>query len=66
MAKKDDPDYHFTTDMTNEAIEWIKFQQAMTPDKPFMVYYATGAVHAHITPLRNGLKNTKESLMADG
>ena len=45
-AKKDDPDYHFTTDMTDEAIEWIKFQQAMTPDKPFMVYYATGAVHA--------------------
>ncbi|MGB5896182.1 MAG: arylsulfatase [Ignavibacteriaceae bacterium] len=46
VAKKDDPDYHFTTDMTNEAVEWIKFQQAMTPDKPFMVYYATGAVHA--------------------
>ena len=46
VSKKDDPDYHFTTDMTNETIEWIKFQQAMTPDKPFMVYYATGATHA--------------------
>lgn len=46
VHKKDDPDYHFTTDMTNEAIEWIKFQKAMTPDKPFMVYYAPGAVHA--------------------
>ncbi len=46
VHKKDDPDYHFTTDMTNEAINWIKFQQAMTPDKPFMVYYAPGAVHA--------------------
>ncbi|GAB5557415.1 MAG: arylsulfatase [Schleiferiaceae bacterium] len=46
VAKKDDPDYHFTTDMTNEAIEWVKFQNAMTPDKPFMVYYATGATHA--------------------
>jgi arylsulfatase len=46
VSKKDDPDYHFTTDMTNEAIEWVKFQQAMTPDKPFMIYYATGAVHA--------------------
>ena len=46
VAKKDDPDYHFTTDMTDEAIKWIKFQQAMTPDKPFMVYYATGATHA--------------------
>ncbi|GGZ83224.1 arylsulfatase [Algibacter mikhailovii] len=46
VSKKDDPDYHFTTDMTNEAIEWVKFQQAMTPNKPFMVYYATGATHA--------------------
>jgi len=46
VQKKDDPDYHFTTDMTNEAIKWIKFQKAMTPEKPFMVYYAPGAVHA--------------------
>jgi len=46
MAKKDDPDYHFTTDMTTEAVEWVKFQQAMTPNKPFFIYYATGATHA--------------------
>ena len=38
--------YHFTTDMTNQAIGWIKAQQSMTPDKPFFAYYATGAVHA--------------------
>lgn len=46
VNKKDDPDYHFTTDMTDEAIAWVKFQQAMTPEKPFMIYYATGATHA--------------------
>ncbi|MHC4932211.1 MAG: sulfatase-like hydrolase/transferase, partial [Planctomycetota bacterium] len=46
VPKKGGDDYHFTTDMTNEAIEWVKFQQAMTPDRPFMIYYATGAVHA--------------------
>jgi arylsulfatase len=46
VEKKDEEDYHFTTDMTNEAIKWVKFQHAMTPDKPFMIYYATGAVHA--------------------
>jgi len=38
--------YHFTTDMTNQAINWVKAQQALTPDKPFFMYYATGAVHA--------------------
>ncbi len=42
----DDPDYNFMTDMANEAIEWISFQQALTPDKPFFVYFAPGATHA--------------------
>lgn len=41
-----DPNYHFTTDMTNQAISWVRFQQALTPDKPFMIYFATGATHA--------------------
>ena len=38
--------YHFTEDMTNQAINWIKAQQSLTPDKPFFTYFATGAVHA--------------------
>jgi arylsulfatase A-like enzyme len=42
----DDPNYHFTTDMTNRAVEWIRHHQAMTPDRPFFTYYATGATHA--------------------
>jgi arylsulfatase A-like enzyme len=32
--------------MTNQAINWVKAQQSMTPDKPFFTYFATGAVHA--------------------
>jgi arylsulfatase len=42
----DDPDYHFTTDMTNQAVSWVRFQQALTPDKPFFIYFAPGATHA--------------------
>jgi len=42
----ENPNYHFTTDMTNQAISWIRFQQALTPDKPFFTYFATGAAHA--------------------
>ena len=38
--------YHFTEDMTDQAINWVKAQQSMTPDKPFFVYFATGATHA--------------------
>ena len=39
-------DYHFTTDMTDQAINWVSAQQSLTPDKPFFVYFATGATHA--------------------
>lgn len=42
----EDPKYHFTTDMTNQAISWMKFQKALSPDKPFYMYYAPGATHA--------------------
>jgi arylsulfatase len=41
-----DPNYHFTTDMTNQAVSWMRYQQALTPDKPFFVYFAPGATHA--------------------
>jgi arylsulfatase A-like enzyme len=42
----DDPNYHFMNDMTNQAVAWMKFQKAMTPDKPYFMYFAPGAVHA--------------------
>jgi arylsulfatase A-like enzyme len=42
----DDPNYHFMTDMTDHAINWVNFQQSLTPDKPFFMYFAPGAVHA--------------------
>ena len=41
-----DPKYHFMTDMTDKAVAWIRYQKAMTPDKPFFVYFAPGATHA--------------------
>jgi len=39
-------DYHFTTDMTDRAINWVSAQQSLTPDRPFFVYFAPGATHA--------------------
>jgi arylsulfatase A-like enzyme len=41
-----DADYHFTNDMTNQAIGWARYQKALTPEKPFFIYFATGATHA--------------------
>lgn len=44
--KTPDEGYHFTEDMTNKAIKWIRQQKALMPDKPFYVYFAPGATHA--------------------
>jgi arylsulfatase A-like enzyme len=40
------PGYNFMTDMTDNAIAWMRFQHTMTPDKPFFIYFAPGALHA--------------------
>lgn len=40
------PNYHFTADMTDQAIAWVQAEKSITPDKPFMMYFATGATHA--------------------
>jgi arylsulfatase A-like enzyme len=42
----EDPNYHFLTDMTDQTVAWMKYQKALTPDKPFFIYYAPGATHA--------------------
>jgi arylsulfatase len=46
VEHKQSPDYHFTTDMTDQAINWVSAQQTLTPGKPFYLYFATGATHA--------------------
>jgi arylsulfatase A-like enzyme len=44
--------YHFTEDMTDQSIDWVKQQKALMPDKPFFIYFAPGATHAphHVPP----------------
>jgi arylsulfatase A-like enzyme len=42
----DDPNYHFMTDMTDKAVAWIKYQKALSPDRPSFVYFSPGATHA--------------------
>ncbi len=46
VEHRQSPDYHFTVDMTDQAINWVSAQQALTPGKPFYMYFATGATHA--------------------
>lgn len=38
--------YHLTEDLADQAIRMVQDQQQATPDKPFFLYLATGAMHA--------------------
>jgi arylsulfatase len=42
----DNPNYNFDYDIADQAIRWVRNQQAVAPDKPFFLYYAPGATHA--------------------
>ena len=37
--------YHFTTDMTDKAVTWMRQQRAIAPNQPFLMYWAPGASH---------------------
>ncbi|AKD99693.1 arylsulfatase [Rhodococcus erythropolis] len=38
--------YHLTEDLADHAIDWVRMQKSLAPDKPFFVYFAPGATHA--------------------
>jgi arylsulfatase A-like enzyme len=38
--------YHFSVDITDKAMEFIKDAKAIAPEKPFFLYYSPGAAHA--------------------
>jgi arylsulfatase len=46
VKKTPEEGYHLVDDMTEKAMKWIGQQKALTPDKPFFVYFAPGATHA--------------------
>jgi arylsulfatase A-like enzyme len=46
QEKTPEEGYHFTEDMTDKAINWIRQQKALMSDKPFFIYFAPGATHA--------------------
>jgi arylsulfatase len=37
--------YHLTKDLANDAIRWVNQHDAVAPQKPFFLYFATGATH---------------------
>ena len=45
-TNEDGSPYHFTTDITDQAIRTMRAAKAIAPQRPFFVYFATGATHA--------------------
>lgn len=41
----DDPTYHLSTDLADQAIGWLRQHRSFAPDKPFFIYWAPGASH---------------------
>ena len=37
--------YHLTEDLADDAIGWLRQHKAFEPDKPFFMYWASGAIH---------------------
>ncbi len=37
--------YHLTADLVNDATRWVQQHDAVSPQKPFFLYLATGATH---------------------
>jgi arylsulfatase A-like enzyme len=44
--------YHLSEDLVDHAIDWVRTQRTLTPDRPFFTYLAFGASHAplHVAP----------------
>jgi arylsulfatase len=37
--------YHFTNDIADEAIRWVRMQESMAPDKPFLLFFMPAGPH---------------------
>jgi arylsulfatase A-like enzyme len=41
-----DPNYILDRDLADKAIAWMQMQHALAPNKPWLLYYASGTAHA--------------------
>ena len=53
------PDYNFDYDIADQAIQWVRNQKAVAPDRPFFLYYAPGATHSPHQPKKEWIAKYK-------
>jgi len=59
------PGYNLTTDMADEAINYMKGLNAAAPNKPFFLYYVPGGTHAPHQPTAEWIKKIGEMHLFD-
>jgi arylsulfatase A-like enzyme len=59
------PDYNLTTAMADEAIDYINRVNALSPEQPFLVYYAPGGTHAPHHPTPEWIKKISDMHLFD-
>jgi arylsulfatase len=52
-------DYNFDYDIADQAINWVRNQKAVAPDRPFFLYYAPGATHSPHHPKKEWIAKYK-------
>jgi arylsulfatase A-like enzyme len=45
-TRRPEDGYHLSEDLADHAIDWVRTQRTLTPDRPFFTYVAFGASHA--------------------
>jgi arylsulfatase len=53
------PDYNLTTDMADDAVNYLNQLNALDPTKPFFLYYAPGGTHAPHHPTQDWIDKFK-------
>jgi len=59
------PNYNLTTDMADEAIDYVKGLNAAAPEKPFFLYYVPGGTHAPHHPTPEWIKKISDMHLFD-
>ncbi len=59
------PDWNLTTAMADEAIAYMKSLNEVAPDKPFLVYYVPGGVHAPHHPTKEWIEKISKMHLFD-
>jgi arylsulfatase len=53
------PNYILDVDLADRAIAWMRMQHALAPNKPWLLYYATGTAHAPHHAPKNWIEKYK-------